>query len=78
MENVNQTVTLKAKDTKEGLPQAFGIGQANKLLKMSRSQFELHPDEKNWTWNGIELAKVADSKATEPKTEKAEKETKKD
>ena len=77
MENVNETVRLQAKDVKSKDGQSFTVGQANKLLKTNRSQFELHPDEKNWTWNGMELAKAetktAKSAKEEATAEKAEK-----
>jgi len=49
-------VKLKAKDQKkEAKPVEFEIGQANKLLKLSNSQWELSDDK--FQWNGIEIAK---------------------
>jgi len=57
MENVKkEVVILKPKDTKDGKLKEFGIDQANKLLKLPNSQWELK-DEK-FKWNGTELAKV--------------------
>lgn len=47
-------VTLKAKDVKSRTKQ-FGIDHANKILKLSNSQWELNDD--NFEWNGTELAK---------------------
>lgn len=49
-------VLLKAKDQKNPKPQPFPISQANRLLSLSNSQWELS-DEK-YQWNGTELAKV--------------------
>lgn len=62
MAQEKQLVTLTAKDAKDGNKQSFEVSQANKLLKMNRSQFQLA--DKNWSWNGIELAKAKDAKET--------------
>jgi len=48
-------VGLIAKDTKEPKVQKFEIDQANKLLKLPNSRFELADDE--FDWNGIEISK---------------------
>lgn len=48
-------VALKAKDVKDATPQKFEIDQANKLLKLPNSQFEL--DDPKFVWNGIEISK---------------------
>lgn len=49
-------VLLTAKDKKNPKPQPFPISQANTLLSLRNSQWELS-DEK-FTWNGTEIAKV--------------------
>lgn len=49
-------VLLIAKDKKNPSPTPFPISQANRLLKMNNSQWELK-DEK-FIWNGTEIAKV--------------------
>jgi hypothetical protein len=50
-------VKLKAKDgKKDAKPVEFSIGQANKLLKLPNTQWEL--DDKAYKWNGTEIAKL--------------------
>lgn len=53
-------VSLKSKPgTKDGKPKtkSFEIGQANKLLKMKKSAWELN--DPKFTFNGTEIAKSA-------------------
>jgi hypothetical protein len=49
-------VKLKAKDQKNGKTTEFEIQQANKLLSLNNSQWEL--EDKLFKWNGTEIAKV--------------------
>lgn len=54
-ENENQDVVLKAKGEK-GKDRKFPIGQANKILSLSNSQWELN--DKGFSWNGKEIVKA--------------------
>ena len=49
-------VNLKQKDGTKGpkIQRKFEIGQANKLLSLSKSQWELN--DENFKWNGREIA----------------------
>ncbi len=49
-------VNLKQKDGGKGpkIQRKFEIGQANKLLSLSKSQWELN--DENFKWNGSEIA----------------------
>lgn len=49
----NKKVGLIAKDVKNPKVQEFDIDQANKLLKLPNSQFELKDDK--FEWNGMEI-----------------------
>jgi hypothetical protein len=58
-ENETVMVPLKSKDFAKGKSakkQSFPIGQANKILGLSNSQWEL--DSKDFDWNGKEIVKV--------------------
>lgn len=51
-----EKVTLKSK-SKKSVSRQFGTKQANALLKLPNSQWEL--DDKNYQFNGTELAKAS-------------------
>lgn len=51
----DQKVKLKAKDVKDAKSKEFEIDHANKLLKLSNTQWELADDK--FVWNGTEIAK---------------------
>lgn len=52
-----QIVKLKAKDgKKDAKPVEFSMTQANNLLKLPNTQWEL--DDKAYKWNGTEIAKL--------------------
>ena len=53
-----ETVKLKTKARKDykSKSQTFDVEHANRILKLPKSQWQL--DDKNWKWNGQELAKA--------------------
>lgn len=51
----NTKVSLKAKDSKKAKKGKFFIDQANKMLSLSNSKWEL--DDDRFKWNGSEIAK---------------------
>lgn len=51
-----EVVTLKAKDAEKNRTREFGLDQANKLLRLKNTQWELA--DKGYKWNGSELAKA--------------------
>lgn len=56
----NQKVVLKSTDFKKSAKAKevpFMLGQANKILSLKNAKWELA--DKNFKWNGKELAKVA-------------------
>ena len=57
LKNVNVKLKTKSKESKN---QSFPLETANKLLKLPNSQWEL--DDKDFKWNGTELAKASTAK----------------
>ena len=51
-----EVVTLKTKNADKPRKKSFPLEQANKLIKLKNSQWEL--DDKGYKFNGTELAKA--------------------